>query len=570
MIPFEHDAPTGTTGATGATGATGHPYGEVLGALEMLERTRRGLDADRLLLIGAALDQVLESSGASGGRSTGARGTRGVHGLNGARELAYRSLRAELATALGESEYRVEQQMNLAAQLSRCYPTVFAALDRGEISIEHSRVIAEAGTAIGGGDGTESGRRRDGYARQALAVAVRETPNRLRPEARRLAEAWAENDTAERHREARERRRVTVADHPDGMADLIAHLPAIEAHAIYDRLTRVARACERGERLVPETCCDSTRDGDGAGIDNGGGIDSTDAGIDSTDAGIDSTDAGIDGGARGRSRDQLRADVLADMLLASDEHRLFAGDTSEAIKARVQLIVPVTAVPGATGVSGTTGVTITTAVTGTTAPTAPEPVCELSGYGPIDSGTARGIAAAASAWSRAGVDASTGVVIGVDRYRPSEQLRRLLGARDRRCRFPGCRVPAGRCDLDHTVDAARGGPTSSENLAHLCRGHHTLKHHSEWRVEQEPAGVMRWTSPAGREHVDRPPGASIPRFTLPLEPPSPEPPSPKAAAPPGAPPVRLGSARERPARSPVLRRVRSVRFEPADEPELVF
>lgn len=108
------------------------------------------------------------------------------------------------------------------------------------------------------------------------------------------------------------------------------------------------------------------------------------------------------------------------------------------------------------------------------------------------------------AWERVSVD-DAGRVIAVDRYRPSAEMTRLLIARDLHCRATGCRVPAIRCDADHTVDAALGGPTSTTNLAHLCRGHHTVKHHTDWDVAQEPGGVVKWTSPTGREYRDKPP-----------------------------------------------------------------
>ncbi|QIM18924.1 hypothetical protein G7066_10595 [Leucobacter coleopterorum] len=62
--------------------------------------------------------------------------------------------------------------------------------------------------------------------------------------ARRLAEQFTEVSLDERHAEARKRCRVSVREHDDGMADLIAHLPAAEAYAIYDRLTRMSRALE--------------------------------------------------------------------------------------------------------------------------------------------------------------------------------------------------------------------------------------------------------------------------------------------------------------------------------------
>ncbi|WP_206780507.1 HNH endonuclease signature motif containing protein, partial [Microbacterium sp. AISO3] len=83
---------------------------------------------------------------------------------------------------------------------------------------------------------------------------------------------------------------------------------------------------------------------------------------------------------------------------------------------------------------------------------------------------------------------------------------RLLRARDRHCRFPGCRQPAIRCELDHTVAASAGGPTHVCNLANLCKRHHDVKHHTRWRVQQLPGGRLVWTSPTGRIYrEDAPP-----------------------------------------------------------------
>jgi hypothetical protein len=104
---------------------------------------------------------------------------------------------------------------------------------------------------------------------------------------------------------------------------------------------------------------------------------------------------------------------------------------------------------------------------------------------------------------------AAGTVLAVDRYRPSARMRRYLAARDQHCRFPGCRAPLARCDLDHTVDAALGGATATDNLAHLCRGHHTLKHHGGWRVRQNDDGALEWRSPTGRGYRERPPGRVV-------------------------------------------------------------
>jgi hypothetical protein len=99
----------------------------------------------------------------------------------------------------------------------------------------------------------------------------------------------------------------------------------------------------------------------------------------------------------------------------------------------------------------------------------------------------------------------TGAILAVDHYRPNADLRRLLHARDARCRFLTCGLPPRTQDLDHTLDAAHGGPTAEGNLGGLCRRHHVLKHHTAWTVKQLGAGVLEWTSPTGSSYIDKPP-----------------------------------------------------------------
>ena len=132
-------------------------------------------------------------------------------------------------------------------------------------------------------------------------------------------------------------------------------------------------------------------------------------------------------------------------------------------------------------------------------------VSELQGYGPIIPHTARTVAGKAAHWNTVRVDPPSGVVLSVGRYRPSEQIRRTLTVRDETCRFPGCTTPTSRCDLDHTIDAQYGGPTSTTNLAFLCRNHHRLKHHTGWKVTQHGDGTLTWRTPTGRIKTEPPP-----------------------------------------------------------------
>lgn len=61
------------------------------------------------------------------------------------------------------------------------------------------------------------------------------------------------------------------------------------------------------------------------------------------------------------------------------------------------------------------------------------------------------------------------------RYATDDQYR-VLVVRDGCCRFPGCRIPAGWCDVDHIMAWEHNGPSDLSNEWLLCRFHHTLKH----------------------------------------------------------------------------------------------
>ena len=129
----------------------------------------------------------------------------------------------------------------------------------------------------------------------------------------------------------------------------------------------------------------------------------------------------------------------------------------------------------------------------------------IDGYGPIPLDVAKTLAAGADSWHRVLTHPVTGVRLCLDRetYRVPAALRAWLADRDGTCRFPGCDRAASSCDVDHTDDWADGGCTDHDNLAHLCRTHHRLKHHTRWwaRFEDE---LLVWTSPSGHEHATGP------------------------------------------------------------------
>jgi hypothetical protein len=94
-------------------------------------------------------------------------------------------------------------------------------------------------------------------------------------------------------------------------------------------------------------------------------------------------------------------------------------------------------------------------------------------------------------------------------YTPSQALADFVRCRDLTCRFPGCDQPATRCDIDHTIPYADGGPTHPSNLKTLCRRHHLLKTFWGWRDRQLPDSTIIWTSPAGQTYVTTPGSALL-------------------------------------------------------------
>src|SRR5690606_13287645 len=146
---------------------------------------------------------------------------------------------------------------------------------------------------------------------------------------------------------------------------------------------------------------------------------------------------------------------------------------------------------------------------------ATDAAAEVDGICPIDPHTAARLAGSASGWDRVLTHPISGQLLAVDRYRPSEVLRRRLRNRDLRCRFPGCGMPARLCDIDHHHDAALGGATAVDNLGDLCRRHHTLKHTTPWHIRVGYDGHYEWTSPSGRVHTDRPPRQNTVTFDKP-------------------------------------------------------
>lgn len=410
-------------------------------------------------------------------------------------DLALREVTSELGAAMRLSDRTVQQRMSAAASLTANFPQTLAAFKAGTLDAAHVSAIVDAGVSISSVDA------RTQYEVLLLEAAEFETPPRLRAIARVVA-ARLDSDTVEAlQKRAHADRRVRVIALEDGMARLLVDLPAPLAYAIHDRLTQMAHeiittdtAAElsgteakpsdtetdpSGTARADDTSVDADASARDAAADNGTG----DVGEKGAGPGCRKTIlTGPTEGEHRRSMDQVRSDVLTDLLLTGAPTAHDDSDALGSIRAHVQITIPALTLSGACN----------------------DPAL-LAGYGPIERKIAIALAAGAPSFDRFIWHNHTGAVLAVDRYRPTAELSRFLRVRDERCRFPGCTQKPWRCDIDHTIAHSEGGPTSECNLAHLCRRHHTVKHATDWTVLQLGNGILQWTSPTGRKYLDKPP-----------------------------------------------------------------
>ncbi|WP_434810507.1 DUF222 domain-containing protein [Microbacterium sp. bgisy189] len=371
-------------------------------------------------------------------------------------DMALRGIAAEVAGVLRVTDRTVQARIGQALDLVEQFPVTMTAWETGTITQGHVRVITETGSVIPAGE-------REPFETHAVQRAVEETPGRIRDELRLLAERLHPRTLQERHVDARETRRVCVTPIGDGMSEVTSIVPSALADGIYDRLTQQARAVKDAAKRPTLN-------------------------VFAVEPGAADAEAPEPVEPDTRTMDQLRADVFADLLLtgapAADPTRTDDGPgVLGALRGRVQILVPALTLLG-----------------DDRAP------ADLVGHAPIDPATARELATVIEGpWERVITHPVTGAVLHCDTYHRTAAIDRHLRARDRHCRFPGCRQPAVRCEQDHTIDHAHDGPTEVCNLEHLCQRHHSMKQFTAWKVRQHGGGILEWTSPLGRVYIDRPP-----------------------------------------------------------------
>lgn len=442
-------------------------------------------------------------------------------------EWARRGMLAELALALRVPESTLASRLHTTAALTSSFPLLAEAHAVGDVSRWHVDVMLELF---------------DRYpadvraaADEALTPRARVLdPSRFRAVARRWRARHAGPVTAEARRQAVADRHVAVSPADDHMAWLSALLPAEQAYAAFHRLSDLAAAVQGPDEdrtlpqlradamaalLIDPDACDAAREVLGPAVATTDAL----AGADGEEvrprpaAGVPLD--GADRDPRADEREGVRP--LPAVGAPRQGSGLTAKDLAQDLAhnptwdgARAAASAPAGAfgaapprftgpVPG--GLRGIRATVVLTVPVLSLLGRSDEPAV-LEGHGPIDIETARELAAGAPSFIRVLTDPHTGAVLSVGRrrYQVPADLRTALEVRDVTCRFPGCSRRAARCDLDHSTAWAAGGATAADNLAHLCRRHHRLKHTARWRLRQEPGGVLVWLTPSGREYRDEP------------------------------------------------------------------
>lgn len=274
----------------------------------------------------------------------------------------------------------------------------------------------------------------DALAEKAAHYAAQHTSSEVRRWLARRVMAADPGLAEMRRRRALADRRLTVTPLPDGLSELSALLPSLQARQVYDTVNALAQAAGTGDA---------------------------------------------------RSMDQRRADALVDLICGR----------AEPPQIQIQVVVPVDTLLGEgaepghlAGVGPITGTEVQRL-----AGVSPGGGCrcgDILGHGDVtfrrlladpSSGTLVDVAEPRYRPSRS-----------LDRaVRARDVVCRFPG-----CARPASTTASGT-DLDHTRPWPFG-PTAASNLAVLCRHHHRLKHSPGWTCEQHPDGTLTWTTPGGR------------------------------------------------------------------------
>jgi hypothetical protein len=338
--------------------------------------------------------------------------------------------REDVATALRLSPTAAQNRIDVARVLVGHLPNTISALATGEISAAHATVIAkETATAIRNGLSEDAVFRVE---QTALAHAEFHTPGQVATKVKTTIAKLAPEEFEEIVDRARDSRRVSCYPEADGMATVVAILPAEDAQTVMKSIEAYILKRNQEDEVDAEWSM--------------------------------------------LSADMKRADALTAI-------------ASQALGAMADDVRP-----------HRRPITISVAVDLPTLLGLAENPGQLAGYGAIPASVARKLAADGT-WQRFVSDPTTGNLLdfGREKYIPPQELVDYLLARDRTCRFPGCRRSGQLADIDHAHSWESGGETNPANLGLLCRRHHRMKTHGGWKLKSNADGSCTWESPVGKQ-----------------------------------------------------------------------
>jgi len=129
---------------------------------------------------------------------------------------------------------------------------------------------------------------------------------------------------------------------------------------------------------------------------------------------------------------------------------------------------------------------------------------EIVGVGPVPPGLLRRLAADSAVGRIIATAAGLPLDVGMQIRFFTRAQKRAIRFRDDTCIWPGCHLPGNWCDVDHAIEASKGGPTNLDLGRFLCHRHHHLRHKG-WQVDYDPhRRTTTITSPLGITYHDGP------------------------------------------------------------------
>ncbi len=129
---------------------------------------------------------------------------------------------------------------------------------------------------------------------------------------------------------------------------------------------------------------------------------------------------------------------------------------------------------------------------------------EIAGVGPIPPALLRRLAADSAVGRIIATAAGLPLDVGRQIRFFTRAQKRAIRFRDDTCVWPGCHLPGNWCDVDHAIEAARGGATNLDLGRYLCHRHHHLRHKG-WEVDYDVhRRSTTITSPLGITYHDGP------------------------------------------------------------------